>query len=168
MKILLKLTVFILLAASSCDDVSWNRSAKHALPQQKIADVKLSEPDGSPIDITRYNGKTVFLNFWATWCKPCLREMPSLQRLMQQLEGEDIVFLFASDEDGSVIQDFKNRNSYPFMYVHVENMEQLNIYAIPTTYIFNQEGRLVYSHTGARRWDHPDVIDTIRKILHPQ
>jgi thiol-disulfide isomerase/thioredoxin len=168
MKLFVKLTIFVLFVISSCNEVPRNRFAKNILPQRNTADVKLAEPDGSPIDLTRYHGKAIFINFWATWCKPCLREMPSLQQLIQQLEGEDIVFLFASDEEGSVIEEFKNRNSYPFTYVQVQNIEQLNIYAIPTTYIFNQEGHLVFSHTGARRWDHPAVIDTIRKILHPR
>lgn len=77
-----------------------------------------------------------------------------------------MIFLLASNEDPKQIEEFKKRHTYNFHYVHVENLEELKIQALPTTYIFNQEGKLKFSETGYRKWDDPDNIDLITKIMN--
>ena len=132
--------------------------------QKKIEVVKLAELDGGPVDMGKYNGKTVFVNFWATWCKPCLQEMPSIQRMMEKVKEENIVFLFASDETAEQVENFKARNQYPFHFVLLKNSEELNIMALPTTFIFNPNGELVFSEMGVREWDDKANINLIQKI----
>lgn len=87
--------------------------------------------------------------------------MPSIQKAQDLLKNEDIVYLFASDETVEQIEKFKTNHSYPFHYVRAENMESLNIMALPTTYIFNPEGKLVFSEMGYRKWDAKENIDLL-------
>jgi len=126
--------------------------------------IRLTGLNGQAVNMELYKGKTLFINFWATWCKPCLQEMPSIQRMMEKIKAEDIVFLFASDETSEQIEDFKKRNNYPFQYVQAENIEELKIMALPTTYIFHKSGKLVYNEMGYRQWDDQSNIDLILRI----
>lgn len=97
-------------------------------------------------------GKTVFLNVWATWCRPCIQEMPTIAVAMEQLKEEDIVFLFASSEEVDDIIAFSKRRQFPFNYVRLTNLEKLSIEAIPATFIFNPSGELIFGEEGSRDW----------------
>ncbi len=127
--------------------------------------LQLTDLSGKSIDLQPYLGKTVFINFWATWCKPCIQEMPSIQKAQEILKNEKIVFLFASDESAEQIVDFKSQYSYNFNYVSVQNMPELNIMALPTTFIFNPAGKLVFNESGSRQWDDKNSIDLIQSII---
>lgn len=131
-----------------------------------IAKIKLKELNDQPIDFAQYEGKTVFVNFWATWCKPCIQEMPTIENAQNDLKNENVIFLFASNEDLDQIVAFKKRRAYNFHYVLLENMEELRIQSLPTTFIFNSEGKLKFSETGYRKWDDPDNIELITKIIN--
>lgn len=114
-----------------------------------------------PIDLEKYKGKTVFINFWATWCKPCREEMPSIQKAMQILKDEKVEFFFASDESKEQIEEFKEAHHYDFNYVRIDNLVDLNIMGLPTTFIFNRSGELVFSEMGYRKWGDKANIDLI-------
>jgi thiol-disulfide isomerase/thioredoxin len=132
-----------------------------AKSNSEFDNIKLTELDGTPIDLHQYKNKTIFINFWATWCGPCVQEMPSIQKAKTELKDEDVLFLFASNEETEVIETFKQKQSYDFHYVKVENLEQLKIMALPATYIFNAERKLVFSEMGYRKWDNKNNIDLI-------
>lgn len=127
--------------------------------------IKLTDLDGFPVDLQQFRGKTLFINFWATWCKPCLREMPSIQNAMQLLEKEAVVFLFASNEEVEEIKIFQQENIYDFRYLRIENAEEIGLEALPTTYIINPEGKLVFSESGYRQWDSHENVDIIRNTI---
>ena len=131
-----------------------------------IVKVKLKELKGQTIDLNQYQGKAVFINFWATWCKPCIQEMPTIERAQNILAGKDVVFLFASDEEQERTNNFIKKHSYNFHYVHLENLEELKLQALPTTFIFNPEGKLKFSESGFRNWDEPANIELITKIIN--
>ncbi len=131
-----------------------------------IAKVKLKELTAQPIDLTQYEGKAVFINFWATWCKPCIQEMPTIASAQEHFKNGNIIFLFASNEAPDQIEGFMKRHSYDFHYVHLENLEALKIQALPTTFIFNPEGKLKFSENGFRTWDEPANIELITKIMN--
>jgi len=131
-----------------------------------IANVKLKELDDQPLDLMQHKGKTVFINFWATWCKPCIQEMPTIESLQVKLKDEKVIFLLASNEDPEQIEKFIKNHSYKFHYVHLENMEALKIQALPTTFIYDTEGKLKFSETGYRKWDDPENIELITKIIN--
>jgi thiol-disulfide isomerase/thioredoxin len=165
MKLIYTIIVLFFIGFTSCKENNSNKNNQvaPALSESEFDKIKLVDLQNKPIDLKQYKGKTVFINFWATWCKPCLQEMPSIQKAMDILKNEDVVFLFASDESKEQIENFKNNKTYNFNYVRVENMETLNIMALPTTYIFDSEGKLVFSEMGYKKWDEQDNINLILK-----
>jgi thiol-disulfide isomerase/thioredoxin len=131
-----------------------------------ISKILLVDLEGNSVNLSSYKGKAVFINFWATWCKPCIMEMPTLVRAQEKFKNENIIFFFASDEEPEQIMKFQDKHSYNFNYVRVKNLEELNIQALPTTYIFNPAGKLEFSEAGYRTWDATDNIEMISKIIN--
>lgn len=133
--------------------------------EQSVRDkIRLKELDGRAIDLKAYKGKTVFINLWATWCGPCVKEMPSIERAMKALNKSDIEFLLASNEDLDAIQAFIDKRKLDLHYVQLENLEELNTQALPTTFIISPTGEVVFSETGYREWDQPENIELLTKI----
>ena len=161
-----KLAVIIFIGLISCNEKAKNKDdqAVSTIVEWETDKIKLTGLDSKPINLNQYRGQTIFINFWATWCKPCLQEMPSIKKAMEILKNENIVYLFASDEAVEQIEKFKNNHPYPFQYVKAENMEVLNIMALPTTYIYSPQGKLVFSEMGYRKWDDKSNIDLIINI----
>ena len=159
-----KLSLLTLLVISACKNIAEHRSEGDVHMQNTIGRVKLTDLNSQPIDMKRYTSKTVVINFWATWCKPCLEEMPSIQKAKEMLKDQHIEFLFASDESTEQIETFKAEHDYGFNYFKAANMEELNIMGLPTTLIFGRDGKLVFSEIGYRKWDNKTNIDLIQKI----
>jgi thiol-disulfide isomerase/thioredoxin len=139
---------FLILIISSCGDAD-------------IQKIQLVELNGSKVVLSDYKGKTVFINVWATWCGPCVKEMPTIDKAQAALKDNDVVFLFASNEGAAEINEFIQSRSFPFHYVRLLNLEELNIPALPTTYIFDGDGNLKFSETGTRDWSTPGNINLI-------
>lgn len=127
--------------------------------------VKLTDLEGNDVDLADFKGKTIFVNFWATWCRPCIQEMPSIAALQTQLADKNIEFFFASDEEVEKIQKFMDSRKMTSRFVRVENPEALGIEALPTTFIFDGEGNLVFSEVGYRKWDEPTTIEMVTKLV---
>ena len=131
----------------------------------RLQDIRLTDLEGNAVDVSQFKDKTVLVNFWATWCKPCLQEMPSLAATQNRFKDQPIVFLFASNETTEQINRFKNKQKFEFNYLHLGNLEALNIQALPTTFIFDQTGELKFSEIGFRDWTSPASIEIITNIL---
>lgn len=131
-----------------------------------IDSVQLKDLNAASINIDSFKEKVVFLNVWATWCKPCIQEMPSIEKAQNILRNKNVVFLLASAETIEEINTFRKLHSYPFNYVQIQNSEDLGINGLPTTFIFNKKGKLIFSESGYRKWDDKTNIDTILKIIN--
>ncbi|MDZ4792991.1 MAG: TlpA disulfide reductase family protein [Bacteroidota bacterium] len=169
MKIIHTLSLMLLIAIGGCREAAEGKKDiihPSAITETDLDKIQLTDLKNRGIDIQQYKGKTVFVNFWATWCKPCIAEMPSIQKLQTRLKNENIIFLLASNEDVNEIEEFKNVKDYTFNYARIENFESQNIQAIPTTLIYNREGKLVFSEMGARNWDDSTSIEIILKIIN--
>jgi len=153
--------VFILILLAACS--SPKKDDDSAI---EAADLKLMDMNGHPVDLTKLEGKTIFVNFWATWCKPCIQEMPSIVALQTELTGRNIEFFFASDEEVDKIEKFAVSRKMDLNFVRVENPESLGLQALPTTFIFDWEGNLVFSEVGLRRWDEPASIEMVTKLIN--
>ena len=127
--------------------------------------IKLKDMDGKPIDLNDYRGNTVFINFWATWCAPCIEEMPSIEQASTKLKDKKVKFLLASNEDVSRIRKFIEKRKLDLSYVQLQNLEELNILSLPTTFIIDPSGKLVFSETGYRKWDEQENIELITKTI---
>ncbi len=154
--------MLLLMACSSNSEKS--REKENGIGLNAISLVNLS---GEEINMDDFKNKTVFINFWATWCKPCLQEMPGIERAQELLKDKDVVFLLASNESIEQIESFKANRRFNFEYVQVQNMEALNIQAIPATFIFNPQGELIFSEVGFRVWDAPENIRLITNSVNP-
>jgi thiol-disulfide isomerase/thioredoxin len=130
-----------------------------------MEDIALTDLSGMAIDLSQYKGKTVFINFWATWCRPCLQEMPTIALAMAEFKDQPIVFLFASNESLEQIEKFAKKQSFEFEYVHSTNLEALNIQALPTTFIFNGQGELRFAAAGYREWNDEASHTLIKSII---
>ena len=163
-----KLGLLILLGAIACNNEAQQQPASGSASQISIANIKLLDLNGRVVDFSEYKGKTVFINFWATWCRPCREEMPSIQKAMEILKNENIQFLFSSEESNDEIEAFKAAHEYNFNFVRVESLAELNIMGLPTTFIFNPDGKLVFSEMGYRKWDDKINIDLIQSFSDPK
>lgn len=121
--------------------------------------------NNNPVDITQYKGKRIVLNYWATWCGPCIKEMPALKIAEDLLENHNYTFLLVSDETISKISDFKMNKKFDFNYLKsVKSIETLGIYSLPTSYIFDENGKKIETIVGTISWDSEQIIEKLKKI----
>ena len=117
------------------------------------------------LDLSVYKGKKIVINYWATWCGPCIKEMPSIKRAEEILEDYGYIFLLVSDETISKISKFKNDRNFDFNFLKsIESYETLGIYSMPTSYIFDENGKIIETIVGAIEWDSEEMINKL-KIL---
>ncbi|GAB1484475.1 hypothetical protein MASR2M78_32930 [Treponema sp.] len=134
------------------------------LPPFAVAGIK-----GGTTSISDFKGKYVFLNFWATWCPPCKKEMPSIQVLSDTLSGEDFsIFAISVGEKQETVTEFLKKNPYTFpIFLNPDNSLG-SIFAgrgIPTTYIIDRRGRAIAGMIGSREWDDTETLSIFRSLL---
>jgi thiol-disulfide isomerase/thioredoxin len=136
-------------------------------PRQASWDLKLWHlEDGSPFDPAAFKGKTVVLNFWATWCDPCRREMPQLQRLYDKTRADGIVFAAISEEPNVQVRKFVTSGGYtlPFLHMSEKAPDVFRTPGIPATFIVSADGRIAFKHVGAAKWDDETTLTFLRSL----
>ena len=115
---------------------------------------KLTDLENRPFDFEAQRGKVILVNFWATWCPPCVAEMPSMQKLYDDY-GEKVTFMFVTSDDRQKVENFLKRKNLnlPVYYPVSETPETLKSKLLPTTYIINSKGEIVVAETGAADWN---------------
>lgn len=156
------LSVFLLFGCQGNNNTNPDSQSKG---EGRLPQIQLSDLNDQAVQLENYKGKTVFINFWATWCKPCVEEMPSIERAQGILKNENVIFLMASSESIEEIKAFKGNHGFEFNYVQLENPETLNLQALPTTFIINPDGKLVFSEMGSRNWDETANINLIKNTI---
>jgi len=141
-------------------------SSKKNSPKIENAEEALyTDLEGNLISISDFKGKKILLNFWATWCTPCLKEMPSMERAQKILQNENFIFLFATTDNVEKTLKFKQNHNYPFQYIlYRKSLEKLNIYALPATFIYNSEGVMVKRFDGMNEWDSEELLSQLKAI----
>ncbi len=123
-----------------------------------IADYNLDLQDlsGKVVSLEDFRGKTVFLNFWATWCPPCIAEMPGIEALFQKTDHSNIVFVMVSvDDDPAKVEAFLKKNNYSFpVYFLMSTLPKVYYNnSIPRTYILNPEGFIASQKVGMANYN---------------
>jgi thiol-disulfide isomerase/thioredoxin len=134
-------------------------------------DFTLQDMDGESHTLSDYRGKVVMLNFWATWCPPCRREIPSMESIYQDLQKEGFVVLAANEfEDPDHVFAYTGQLSvfptFPVLFDSDSKVSQLyNVKGLPTTVLIDKQGRVVYRAVGGRDFDHPAVREIVHNLL---
>lgn len=135
--------------------------------QYKAPDFKFFDLDGNPVSNTAIKGKVVLLNIWATWCGPCLKEMPSFKKLIKEVDAENVVLLAVSiDQKRSDLLNFVKKNDYPFQYLHdpAAKVRSLFYGAVPATFIINKKGNVVAQVDGSIDWDKSEIQEFLEVL----
>lgn len=134
-------------------------------------DLKFKDQHGKVVTLADLKGKVVFLNFWATWCPPCLAEMPSINKLYEQHKSNrDVVFIML-DADSN----FEKANGYmkarkytmPVYQMASSVPEQIFAGSLPTTVVFDKQGRLSFKHEGVANYNSKKFVAFIEKLRSP-
>jgi len=150
--------IFATLAA--CSEAPPSKpEIKEGKPFPPIAMVNAS---GNALEDPALRGKLLILNVWATWCPPCRREMPGLQRLSKMLDPERFVVLgLSTDQDERLAVEFLTQNGITFFNFFDENArlsKEWNLKVYPETFLIAPDGKLIRRITGLREWDSPDMV----------
>lgn len=131
-------------------------------------DISFVSLDGERHRLSDFAGKPVFLNLFATWCPPCRMEMPSMQKLYEQVAPKGLVMLAVSAEDTDVVAEFVKREGYTFT-VGVDPdrsvMSTYRVRAIPATYLIDRHGTIVYKHVGYADWTSGETARQVMTLL---
>lgn len=168
-----QLLVIIALVLAACGDSGATGAGQGPMQVwvgKNVADLSVQTLDGGvqPLkDVA--GGKPVILNVWATWCSPCLREMPTLDALGKA--GEFTVVAIATDKDAPVVKDFLRKQNWgQGMQVWFDGLgavtrKQLGAVAIPVTYVLDPSLTIVMVEAGERDWGHEKMLGKMREAL---
>ncbi len=126
----------------------------------------LEDLDGNRVSFSEFKGQPIFLNFWATWCPPCLAEMPSIQRLYNEYNNR-MAFVLISSEKTDVLREFIQEENYTMPIYHLKSdlPDVLSSRSIPASFLITPEGKIVMKKQGAAKWDGKNVKSTIDEML---
>lgn len=138
---------------------------------QALPGFTLQDLQGDSHSLKAYRGKVVMVNFWATYCPPCIEEMPSMQRLRDKLGDRDFAILAVNmAEPRGEVEAFLRRHEIQVDFPVLLDPEgkvvsQWMITAVPTTFILDPQGEIRYGLFGGLEWDKPEIVDTLTELM---
>jgi len=140
--------------------------ARAATPAPEL---KAQDLAGATKTLADYRGKVVLLNFWASWCPPCLREMPSMERLRIRMAGRPLAIVaLDSAETADEVNGFLSKMKLGFPILldpDGSNTKRWKVFALPTTFLLDASGRVRYVLTGPTEWDEGEALKIIESLL---
>ena len=134
-------------------------------------DFTLEDMDAKNISLKSYRGKVILLNFWATWCPPCRREMPSMERLHQNFKGKDFIVLAVNQmEDVDQVFAYTGGLEVDPTFTILFDKDSVvsraySVQGLPTTYLIDKKGNIRFRAIGGREFDHPEVEKQILQLM---
>ena len=135
----------------------------------KNYDWSLKSLSGTDLDFSELSNKIIIVNFWATWCPPCIAEMPSFQSLYDHYKQDDeVFFLFVTTDNSSKVEAFMQKKGYdlPVYFSLSRAPMELSSNSIPATYIIDKHGYVVVDKVGAVDWDSERIIELIDSLKY--
>jgi thiol-disulfide isomerase/thioredoxin len=139
-------------------------------PPRPAPDLGFAARDGSPAQLADFRGHWLLVNLWATWCAPCLREMPSLDRLQAKLGDRLTVLAVSQDRGGAqVVDPFLEKLRLASLHIYLDPKavvgKGLGARGLPTTFLVDGEGRVRAQLEGAAEWDSPDMLAALERYF---
>ncbi len=154
--------------------VGWMQNVELYERTRPRPDFQWQDEQGQPVSLTDFAGKVVLFNFWATWCAPCIRELPSLDRLNTKLGGDKfIVVTLNIDRAGKpvalkMVKRLKLKTLALYLDPTLKISRALGVKVMPSTFLFDDEGRELGKLEGPAEWDAPEAIDFMKYFIdHP-
>lgn len=140
-----------------------------SLPQYASEDVQFIDSQGKTVSLSDLKGKVVFLNFWATWCPPCIAEMPSINKLKQSFKDQDDIVFLLVDVDNNLKKstEFMRKKNYDLpVYVPAGAIPSAYLEgAIPTTVILDKKGEIIARIEGGRDYSSPGMLKALNQLI---
>jgi thiol-disulfide isomerase/thioredoxin len=133
-------------------------------------EISVTDSAGHRLDFAELRGKVVVVNLWATWCEPCLREMPSLERLQSRF-GERIAVLAVSEDRGGdkAVEPFIAKLGLKAVKVYIDPKSEVGhafgVRGLPTSFVINRDGEVLGRVEGGAEWDAPKILGIIQPLL---
>jgi thiol-disulfide isomerase/thioredoxin len=153
-----------ILAQDQPPRVGAMREFRPMMPRVEAPDLAFVDAEGKERKLSEFRGRLVLLNLWATWCAPCVKEMPSLERLQAKRGGDRFLVLALSQDRGGLFQvrQFYDAQDLKGLDIFVDktmaSARALKAAALPTTLLIDPEGREIGRLVGAAEWDSPEAI----------
>lgn len=168
--ILITLALALSLSACTQEDKGASNTPNisiSATPALAVADPATStyqDLNGKGLELSAYAGKKVFVNYWATWCAPCIREIPSIIRAANTLEADNYIFLMASDESLETINNFLLDRGFSGNFIKLNGyFGSHGIDAVPSSILLDEAGKPINSWAGSFEWDSPQMLEALRQ-----
>lgn len=173
-----RMYLLLLIITTGCAVLGFNQAnANEAATYKALAgnppapSLKLPTMNGETVTLESLRGKVVLVNFWATWCVPCRREMPSMQRLWLQLDHSKfhILAVDIGEDEAAVntfLSAFDNPPTFPIaLDKDSAALKAWPVKALPTTFLIDQQGSMAYQTIGGLEFDSPTSISVIQSLI---
>src|SRR5712691_12625104 len=168
--VVLVLLLVLSAAAAAADEKIRPGEFIPATPPQPAPHADFTDVDGNPASLADFKGKPVVVNLWATWCQPCLKEMPSLDRLQSQLDGKLAVAAVSEDRAGADrVGTFVAALGLQKLKIYLDPKSDVghafNVRGLPTSIVIDAKGRVVGRVEGAAEWDSAAMMAVLKPFL---
>jgi thiol-disulfide isomerase/thioredoxin len=164
------LVMFALVAGTHADEVERRAMTLWDQPMP-VPSFRFTDDAGRSLNLEDFQGKIVLLNVWATWCAPCRKEMPTLDRLSQELGGREFqVVPLAIDRAGvEAVRRFYDKTGISGLGLYVDTASAatraLKLDGLPTTLLIDRKGQEIGRITGPAEWDSPQMVGLIKSFI---
>jgi cytochrome c biogenesis protein CcmG, thiol:disulfide interchange protein DsbE len=154
------LAILTVALALGCNTGSHPPRIGNAAPEFTITDSQHT------VSLDQLRGKPVVLNFWATWCPPCVEELPSLLQLHKELGDRVTILAVSEDADDAAYKEFLQQHGVDLLTVRDSRHENeiYGTFKFPETFILDRNGKIVRKFIGATDWTSPDIVDYLKKL----
>jgi peroxiredoxin len=151
------------------EDAYFHHARIHRFEKRQQAHLILKDMNGKKVRLKDYRGKVILLNFWATWCGPCVEEIPYLEKLHRHFKNDDFILLAVSlREKKETVKEFIDESNMTFRVLldtEGKAISSYGIWSIPATYIIDKRGFLAGKAIGLREWDGKEVKELIASLM---
>jgi thiol-disulfide isomerase/thioredoxin len=161
-----KKTTYIILAIAILAIIGMYFYNKYNVaPSIQVEKLEILNEDTTKFEISSLKGKKVIISFYASWCPNCLEELEILNSIKNE-KLNDIEILAITDESMEKLTSFKNKKQYPFTFLKLNaSFPEIGIASIPTTYLLNTKGEIVYNKVGYIEWDDESNLNHLKSLM---